>query len=71
MGAKHVILSRLMVEETKASNFTYCMDATNIMRGLIAQNRFCAMIAYCTELFCAITAYCTIPVAGHLVVRDY
>ena len=32
-----------------------------IKRGLIAQNPFCAIIAYYTKLFCAITAYCTKP----------
>ena len=36
-----------------------------IKRGLIAQNPFCAITAYCTKLFCAITAYCTKPVLSN------
>ena len=31
----------------------------SLKRGLIAQNPFCAITAYCTKLFCAITVYCT------------
>ena len=36
-----------------------------IKRGLIAQNPFCAITAYCTKLFCAITAYCTKPILSN------
>ena len=32
------------------------------MRGLIAQNPFCAIAGYCTKKFCAIRANCTKPV---------
>ena len=35
------------------------------MRGLIAQNQFCAITVYCTKLFCAIRAYCTKPVLSN------